>query len=174
MKLSIITPVLNEPRVVRALDSIISQQHEHEVELIVVDGGSTDGTLDMLETRRNRIAVLVSKPDDGIYDGMNKGIGMATGDVIGILNADDQYSDPFVIRDVLQVFSDIKPMPVMETWYISTKRAKSSDTGKQAIPRGQTGILAGHPPIRHSSCEGAFMTNMAHSTPASRLRLTMN
>ena len=84
MKLSIITPVLNEPRVVRALDSSISQQHEHEVELIVVDGGSTDGTLDMLETRRNRIAVLVSEPDNGIYDGMNKGIDKATGDVIGI------------------------------------------------------------------------------------------
>ena len=108
MKLSIITPVLNEPRVVRALDSIISQQHEHEVELIVVDGGSTDGTLDMLETRRNRIAVLVSEPDNGIYDGMNKGIDKATGDVIGILNADDQYSDSLVIRDVLQAFSDPK------------------------------------------------------------------
>lgn len=106
MKLSIITPVLNEPRVIQTLDSIISQQHEHEVELIVVDGGSTDGTLDMLETRRNRIAVLVSEPDNGIYDGMNKGIDRATGDVIGILNADDQYSDSLVIRDVLQAFSD--------------------------------------------------------------------
>ena len=108
MKLSIITPVLNEPRVVRTLDSIISQQHEHEVELIVVDGGSTDGTLDMLESRGNRIAVLVSEPDNGIYDGMNKGIDRATGDIIGILNADDQYCDPFVIRDVLQAFSDTK------------------------------------------------------------------
>lgn len=108
MKLSIITPVLNEPRVVRTLDSIISQQHEHEVELIVVDGGSTDGTLDMLESRKNRIAVLVSGPDNGIYDGMNKGIDRATGDVIGILNADDQYSDSLVIRDVLQAFSDSK------------------------------------------------------------------
>ena len=108
MKVSIITPVLNEPRVVRALDSIISQQHEHEIELIVVDGGSTDGTLDMLETRRDRIAVLVSEPDNGIYDGMNKGIGWATGDVIGILNADDHYSDSFVIRDVLQAFSDTR------------------------------------------------------------------
>ena len=108
MKVSIVTPVLNEPRVLRALDSIISQQHEHEVELIVVDGGSTDGTLDLLETRRNRITVLVSEPDNGIYDGMNKGIDRATGDVIGILNADDQYTDSLVIRDVLQAFSDSK------------------------------------------------------------------
>ena len=108
MKISIITPVLNDPRVARALDSIISQQHEHDVELVVVDGGSTDETLNVLEGYKDNIAVLVSKPDGGIYDGMNKGIDKATGEVIGILNADDRYSGPLVIRDVLQAFSDEK------------------------------------------------------------------
>ena len=106
MKISIITPVLNDTRVARALDSILAQRHAHEVELIVIDGGSTDGTLDVLETYRDRLAVMVSEPDDGIYDAMNKGVSKASGEVVGILNADDQYLDAFVIRDVMDTFSD--------------------------------------------------------------------
>lgn len=106
MRLSIITPVLNDPRIAQCLDSIIAQQHEHDLELIVIDGGSTNGTLEVLEAYKDKIAVLVCEPDDGIYDGMNKGIRQATGDIVGILNADDQYSDPHVIRDVLAAFSD--------------------------------------------------------------------
>ena len=106
MKISIVTPVLNDLRVGRALDSILSQQHEHDLELIVIDAGSTDRTLDVLKAYKDKITVLVSEPDAGIYDGMNKGILKATGDIVGILNADDQYSDPFVLRDVLQVFSE--------------------------------------------------------------------
>ena len=105
MKISITIPVLNDLRVGRALDSVLSQQHEHELELIVIDAGSTDGTLEVLERYRKRIAVLVSEPDRGIYDGMNKGVGLATGDVVGILNADDRYSDPLVLRDVMDAFS---------------------------------------------------------------------
>ena len=105
MKVSITIPVFNDMRVGRALDSVLSQQHEHELELIVIDAGSTDGTLEVLERYRKRIAVLVSEPDRGIYDGMNKGVGLATGDVVGILNADDRYSDPLVLRDVMDAFS---------------------------------------------------------------------
>ena len=105
MKISIAIPAFNDVRVGRALDSVLSQRHEHELEVIVVDAGSTDGTLGVLERYRERIAVLVSEPDEGIYDGMNKGIGMATGDVVGILNADDRYSDPLVLRDVMAAFS---------------------------------------------------------------------
>ena len=105
MKVSIITPVFNDVRVGRALDTILSQQHEHELELVIVDGGSTDGTLEVLETYRDKISVLVSESDEGIYDGMNKGIHHATGDIVGILNADDQYYDQLVIRDVADAFS---------------------------------------------------------------------
>ena len=106
MKISIITPVLNEPRVNLSLDSILSQRHDHEVELLVMDGGSTDGTLEVLQRYQDRIAVLVSERDAGIFDGMNKGIARASGEVLGILNADDRYSDPFVLRDVMEVFGD--------------------------------------------------------------------
>lgn len=106
MKISVITPVLNEPRVTRALDSIFSQSHEHQTEVIVVDGGSTDGTLEALEGYRDRISTLISEPDDGMYDAMNKGIRHATGDVVAILNADDEYTDPSVLRDVMATFAD--------------------------------------------------------------------
>ena len=106
MRISIVTPVFNDPRVARALDSILSQRHEHELELIVVDAGSTDDTMEILEGYRDSITTLISEPDDGIYDGMNKGIRLATGDVVGILNADDRYADEFVLRDVLGTFSD--------------------------------------------------------------------
>ena len=106
MKISIVTPVFNDRRVGCALDSILSQRHEHELELIVVDAGSTDGTMDILDGYRDRIAILISEADDGIYDGMNKGVRLASGDVVGILNADDRYADEFVLRDVLEAFSD--------------------------------------------------------------------
>ena len=106
MKLSIVTPVYNDLRVGLALDSILSQQLNAELELIVVDGGSTDGTLNLLEEYRDHLSVLVSEPDEGIYDAMNKGIALATGDVIGILNADDRYYDNLVLNDVAQVFHD--------------------------------------------------------------------
>ena len=90
MKISIVTPVYNDVRVRRAVESILSQQQEHELETIVVDAASTDGTLEVLEQYRHKISVLISEPDAGIYDGMNKGIRHATGDVVGILNADDR------------------------------------------------------------------------------------
>ena len=106
MKISIVTPVYNDPRVSRALDSILAQRHDHELELVVVDAGSTDGTMEILATYRDRISTLISEPDDGIYDGMNKGIHRATGDVVGILNADDRYADNLVLHDVIEAFED--------------------------------------------------------------------
>ena len=106
MKISVVTPVFNDRRVGRALDSILSQRHKHELELIVIDAGSTDGTMEVLEGYEDRIATLISEPDDGIYDGMNKGIRYSTGDVVGILNADDRYADSHVLRDILKAFDD--------------------------------------------------------------------
>ena len=104
MKMSIVTPVYNEPRIRRALESVFLQQHEHEIESVVVDAGSAAETVDIIKEIESQISKLICEPDRGIYDGMNKGISNATGDVIGILNADDQYSDRFVIRDVLKAF----------------------------------------------------------------------
>ena len=106
MKLTIVTPVYNDPRVSRALDSILSQQYDGELELIVIDGGSDTPTLEVLERYRKYITVLVSEPDEGIYDAMNKGIRLATGEVVGILNADDRYYNSSVLKNVAEAFED--------------------------------------------------------------------
>lgn len=108
-KISVVTPVLNDPRVGRALDSVLAQDLNCALEVIVIDGGSDDGTLDELDRRRHSIDVLVSEPDDGIFDGMNKGVERATGDIVGILNADDQYVNAHVLSDVADVFRNYGP-----------------------------------------------------------------
>lgn len=89
IKISIITAVYNCRNGIQdALDSV-SRQYYGQIEHIVVDGGSTDGTVDVLENNRQRIAALVTEPDNGIYDALNKGLRLATGDVVGFLHADD-------------------------------------------------------------------------------------
>ena len=69
------------------LDSVFSQSFDN-IEHIEVDGGSTDGTLSLLNSRRSSLSAIISEPDNGIYDAMNKGIELANGDIIGFLNSD--------------------------------------------------------------------------------------
>ena len=104
MKISIITPVFNDVRVARALDSVFEQQLDHPLESIVVDACSNDGTQDVLKRYADRLAVLIREADENLYHGMNKGIQRATGDVIGILNADDRYCNCQVLADIADVF----------------------------------------------------------------------
>ena len=84
----------------------VSGQRYPSIEHIIIDGGSTDGTLEVLSPFREKIAVLVSEPDGGMYDAMNKGIRVASGSIIGILNADDVYAGPDVIATVVKEFVD--------------------------------------------------------------------
>ncbi len=108
VKISIITVCFNSDKSIQeTLQSVASQTYPH-VEYIVIDGGSTDGTLKILEAFKDHIQVLVSEPDKGIYDAMNKGIQLATGDVIGLLNADDLYANPQVLTQVATAFMDEK------------------------------------------------------------------
>jgi glycosyltransferase involved in cell wall biosynthesis len=103
MLISIVTPCLNRVGfVAEAIESVRHQDHP-DVEHIVVDGGSTDGTLDLL-ARYPGVSVS-SEPDGGIYDGLNKGIARANGDVIGFLNTDDVY-EPDVFAAVAETFDD--------------------------------------------------------------------
>jgi glycosyltransferase len=104
--LSIVTVTYNAAETLRTcLDSVAGQHLD--VEHLIVDGASTDGTLAILEQAQaaGRIR-YISEPDNGIYDAMNKGLRLATGDVIGILNADDFYASPEVLTEVLEVFAD--------------------------------------------------------------------
>jgi glycosyltransferase involved in cell wall biosynthesis len=76
------------------------------VEHVVIDGASTDGTVSVLESRRERIDVLVSERDAGIYDALNKGLGRATGEVVGLMHSDDFYADEGVLEKVAAAFAD--------------------------------------------------------------------
>ena len=101
MKVSIITISFNsESTIEDTIRSVLAQEYT-EIEYIIVDGGSSDGTQRIVERYIDRIAQFISEPDKGIYDGMNKGLALATGDLIGILNSDDVYADNTVISDVV-------------------------------------------------------------------------
>ena len=106
MKISVVTVCWNSAATLRdAIDSVARQGREgFEVEHIVVDGGSTDGTVEILKSCEG--VRWVSEPDRGTYDAMNKGIRMATGDVVGILNADDVLASDDVLAAVAAAFSD--------------------------------------------------------------------
>ena len=91
MKISIVTIVRNNvSQIGETIDSVLSQEYP-DLEYIVIDGASTDGTVGEIEKRREGLACFVSEPDRGIYDAMNKGIARATGDVIGLINSGDRY-----------------------------------------------------------------------------------
>jgi glycosyltransferase involved in cell wall biosynthesis len=91
-KVSIITTVYNAAATIeRTILSVIHQTYKN-VEYIIVDGGSTDGTLQIINQYKDRISHVISEPDKGIADGFNKGIAIATGEWIGLINADDWYA----------------------------------------------------------------------------------
>ena len=93
MKISIITVVRNNSSTIKdAIESVLSQTY-HDIEYIIIDGSSTDGTLGIIQSYAEHITKIVSERDEGIYDAMNKGISLASGDIIGILNSDDVYFD---------------------------------------------------------------------------------
>lgn len=106
LKVSIVTVVFNNAGIVRdAIDSVLSQTYQN-IEYIIVDGASTDGTTEIIQSYGDKITIFISEKDKGIYDAMNKGLKLATGDIIGILNSDDFYINNQVISKVIQIFQD--------------------------------------------------------------------
>ena len=90
-----------------AIQSVLSQTH-NDIEYIVIDGFSSDGTRELVLKYEDNITEFLSEPDKGLYDAMNKGIQLATGDIVGILNSDDFYIDRFVIEKVVNQFKTMK------------------------------------------------------------------
>jgi glycosyltransferase involved in cell wall biosynthesis len=104
MKISLITVVYNNERKIRcAIESVLSQKNI-DIEYIIIDGGSTDNTLKIINEYSDRISIIISEKDNGIYDAMNKGIAYATGEIIGLLNSDDIYFDEYVLEKVCSTF----------------------------------------------------------------------
>ena len=126
MKISIITVCYNAADTIgETLDSVADQTYQ-DIEHIVIDGGSTDGTGAVLKAKGRRVAIWRSEPDRGIYDAMNKGIMLATGDVVGMLNADDIYADETVLEQVAVIFSD----PAVDACYADLVYVSADDPTK--------------------------------------------
>ena len=106
LRISIVTAVRNRAATVAATMESVRAQTWRGVEHIVVDGASTDGTLSVLDRYRDSIAQLVSEPDRGVYDALNKGIRRASGDVVGFLHSDDEYASPQALARVAAAFED--------------------------------------------------------------------
>ena len=101
---SIITVSFNSIRTISdTIKSVLSQIYSN-IEYIIIDGSSTDGTIELVNSFGNKISKFISEPDNGIYDAINKGIRLATGDVIGILHSDDFFYDNNVISTVAETF----------------------------------------------------------------------
>jgi glycosyltransferase involved in cell wall biosynthesis len=127
LKISIITVVFNRVKTVeRAIQSVLNQSY-NDIEYIVVDGASTDGTIDIIERYKQRIHTIVSEKDKGMYDALNKGIKLATGDIVGILHGDDEFADETILQQVADVFLQNKHTDCV---YGDVGFVKEEDPGK--------------------------------------------
>ncbi len=106
MKISIITVTYNSDKYLeQTILSVLNQTYKN-VEYILIDGASEDNTIDIIKRYASKINIFISEKDNGIYDAMNKGLSVATGDIIGFLNSDDIYFDDNVLNRVVNAFSD--------------------------------------------------------------------
>jgi glycosyltransferase involved in cell wall biosynthesis len=104
LKVSIITVSYNSAETIRdTIESVLEQSYK-DIEYIIVDGNSKDETMDIVSSYGDKVTKVLSEPDKGIYDAMNKGVALATGDIIGILNSDDFYETNNVIEDIVEHF----------------------------------------------------------------------
>lgn len=126
MKVSIITITYNSVETIEdTIQSVLSQDYPN-IEYIIVDGASKDRTLEIVEQYKNSISKVVSERDKGIYDAMNKGVALASGDVIGILNSDDFYADNRVVSDIVRTIQSSNS----DACYADLVYVDRSDTSK--------------------------------------------
>lgn len=126
MKISVVTAVFNRAGTIAdALRSVETQSYQN-VEHIIQDGGSGDGTLNIIRQFGTSPARLVSEPDGGIYDAINKGISRASGDIIGLMHSDDFFADDLVLQRVAEAFRDQE----VDGVYGDLDYVSASNTGK--------------------------------------------
>ena len=155
MKVSIITVVRNAvDKIEPTIESVLGQDYDN-VEYIVIDGGSTDGTVDIIKRYIDRIAVFVSEPDEGIYDALNKGVNIAAGDWIGIMNAGDTFASKGVLSCI---FGDVQNHCDADVIYGD---AIGVDGGSEFYSKGTNNIadLLNGPAYRHGA---SFVKSEVH------------
>jgi len=150
MKISIITIAYNSGHSISdAINSVLSQTYP-DIEYIIVDGKSKDNTVEIVQSYGNRISKFVSEPDKGIYDALNKGIRMATGDVIGFMHSDDLFASNDIIAKVAEIFKSKD----VDSIYGDLQYVYKNDTnkvlrywksGKFSIRRLKMGWMPPHP-----------------------------
>ena len=170
--ITIVTPTFQAANTLKyCLNSVAAQSVG--VEHILIDGGSADGTLDIIRHNGKHLAQVVSEPDQGVYDAMNKGIKLATGDIIGILNADDFYPSSDVLSLVLDAFSD----PAIDACYGDLCYVDSQDitrvvrywvSGKYVLGKFYHGWMPPHPTffVRRSVYERFGLFNLKMGSAA--------
>lgn len=152
MKISIITAVYNrEATIAQAISSVQSQTHG-DVEHLIIDGASKDGTLAAIEAAHHERMRLVSEPDKGIYDALNKGIALATGDVVGLMHSDDFFAHDEVLTkvaaafgraDVLAVYGDLDYVMAED----ETRVARHWRSGTYSPKKLRRGWMPPHPTL---------------------------
>lgn len=106
LRVSIVTVTLNSNATIRdTINSVLNQTYPY-IEYIIVDGGSADGTIELVNSFGTRVSKFISEPDLGIYDAINKGINLATGDIVGILNSDDFFYNNDAVQKIVEGFKD--------------------------------------------------------------------
>lgn len=150
IKVTLITVTLNSEKFVEdAIKSVIAQDYKH-IEHIIIDGESTDGTLAVVEKYKGNIAKYISEKDYSMYDAINKGMKMATGDIIGTLNSDDMLASPDVIRRIVENFETKKVDAVYgDLVYVdqdnTSQVLRKWKGGEYSIKKFQYGWMPAHP-----------------------------
>jgi glycosyltransferase involved in cell wall biosynthesis len=102
LKVSVITVIFNSSEKIENTIESVLRQNYNDIEYIVIDSGSTDGTLEILARYQGKIAKCISEPDKSVYDAMNKGIRLSTGDIAATLNSDDVYADETIVAQMVE------------------------------------------------------------------------
>lgn len=150
MKVSIITVTYNSAETLQDTIDSISFQDYHELEYIIVDGKSKDETVEIIQSNSSTITKWISEPDSGLYDAMNKGIQMATGDIVGIINSDDFYHRSDAISQVVKAFQDFKPGSVYsDVRFVHPsnleKTVRYYRSGRFSPKKFKRGLMPAHP-----------------------------
>jgi glycosyltransferase involved in cell wall biosynthesis len=149
LKISIITVTYNSEKTINETLESVFRQNYANIEHIIVDGGSVDDTIDIVRSYGSNIEKFISEPDEGIYDAMNKGISLASGDVIGILNSDDFYINEFVIEKVAKEFEKKIDCLYADLVYVRAgnlnKTVRYYDSGRFSPSKFSHGWMPAHP-----------------------------